>query len=93
MSVVTEATNAIGFSLLNNYGWILHEKVINEFIAGKYVFVCLPTVPTHKPLTFSYSLFSCYELYLYHDRKVKYSHTNSVLHLWIDRTISCLQPL
>ena len=52
MSVVTKATNAIGFSSLKKE----QEKVINEFIAGKDVFVCLPTTPTHKPLTFSYSL-------------------------------------
>ena len=48
MSVVTKVTNAIGFSSLKKE----QEKVINEFIAGKDVFVCLPTVPTHKSLTF-----------------------------------------
>ena len=52
MFVVTETTNAICFSSLNNE----QENVINEFIAGKDVFMCLPTVPTQKPLTFSYSL-------------------------------------
>ena len=43
MSVVTKATNAIGLSSLKKE----QKKVINEFIAGKYAFVCLPTVPTH----------------------------------------------
>ena len=39
MSVVTKAANAIGFSSLKKE----QEKVINEFISGKDVFVCLPT--------------------------------------------------
>ena len=52
MSVVTKATNALGFSSLKKE----QEKVINEHIAGKDVFVCLLTVPTHKPFTFRYSL-------------------------------------
>ena len=54
MSVVTKATNAIGFSSLKKE----QEKVINEYIivAGKDVFLCLLTVPTHKPFTFRYSL-------------------------------------
>ena len=52
MSVVTKATNAIGFSSLKKE----QDKVINEFIAGKDVSVCLLTTPTHKPLTFSYSI-------------------------------------
>ena len=52
MSVVTKATNALGFSSLKKE----LEKVINEYIAAKDVFVCLLTVPTHKPFTFRYSL-------------------------------------
>ena len=48
MSVVTKATNAIWFSSLKKE----QEKVINEFIAGKDVFMCFPTVPTHKTVEF-----------------------------------------
>ena len=39
MSVMTKAANAIGFSSLKKE----QEKVINKFIAGIDVFVCLPT--------------------------------------------------